>query len=466
MIQLSRFVLLAFAVAVGLQGCTGPKQLYKKGLQLEEASLVSEASEYYLSALARKRDHIESKIALKRTGQVVVNEGLSEFFQAQSADDHKTAVYTFREVQAFYNRADAFGVKLNLPEYHQTDYEKSLDTYLHDRYVDAMAALDEESFSLAQEITAEIKTLNPNYREIQDLNKRAIAEPRYREANGLMDAQKYRSAFYVFEEILDEFGTYRDAQKQRDYCLEKAQYKIAVLPFENTTDKKGYENAVGALVVQKIIDRNDPFIQLIDEAQIQEIAERQQLRPGPNTTSEYLMRMGSLAGAHAVLTGQLITMRLQPGEATSQRVKGYRSYVVNRVNPQTGEKYSETLYDKIYYNDHTHSNQVVLGFKYQLINSETGEILRSEFVQSNPSDAIHFATYDGDYRSIYPGFWNYLKKPHPEDKVYTSRRAYRDLQSLFEAPRKVKTIESLVGEGLQEIAGEIGNAVVEFNPDL
>jgi hypothetical protein len=40
------------------------------------------------------------------------------------------------------------------------------------------------------------------------------------------------------------------------------------------------------------------------------------------------------------------------------------------------------------------------------------------------------------------------------------------LQSLFEAPRKVKTIESLVGEGLQEIAGEIGNAVVEFNPDL
>ena len=369
-------------------------------------------------------------------------------------------------MQAFYNRADAFGVKLNLPEYHQTDYEKSLDTYLHDRYVDAMAALDAESFSLAQEITAEIKTLNPNYREIQDLNKRAIAEPRYREANGLMDAQMYRSAFYVFEEILDEFGTYRDAQKQRDYCLEKAQYKIAVLPFENTTDKKGYENAVGALVVQKIIDRNDPFIQLIDEAQIQEIAERQQLRPGPNTTSEYLMRMGSLAGAHAVLTGQLITMRLQPGEATSQRVKGYRSYVVNRVNPQTGEKYSETLYDKIYYNDHTHSNQAVLAFKYQLIDSETGEILRSEFVQSNPSDAIHFATYDGDYRAIYPGFWNYLKKPHPEDKVYTSRRAYRDLQSLFEAPRHVKTIETLVGEGLQEIAGEIGSAVVEFNPDL
>ena len=457
--------IVGFAMIM-MTSCTGSNKMYKRGTQLEAATLYREASNYYAEALSRKRDHIDAQIALKRTGQQVINDGLSTFFKAHSSGEDRTAVYTFLEVDAFYNRAESLGVHLDFPEFHRADYAEALDRYLHVRYTEAMSALDAESFEKAGEITSEITSLNPNYREIQDLNKRAVAEPRYREANQLMDAQKYRSAYYVYDKILQDFGSYRDSDVQKQYCLDKAQFKIAVLPFENTTDKKGYEDAVGALIAQDILDRNNPFIQLIDPARVEEILQNENYQPAAGFNSESLMNMGHLAGAHAVLSGQLITMRLQPGQASSKRVKGYRAYVVKLVNPQTGEKYSETRYDKVYYNEHANNNQVVLAFKYNLVSTETGQILDSELVQKTKNDYVHFATYNGDYRDLYPGFWHYLKKPHPEDKVYTSRKAYRDLQDLFKASRELRSIESLVSDGLNEIAEDIGASVVQFNPDL
>ena len=82
-------------LAVFLLSCSGTKKMTKKGITLEQQGMYSEASTYYLLALERKSTNIDATMGLKRTGQLVMDDYLADFFKSHTAKDSKSSVYGY-----------------------------------------------------------------------------------------------------------------------------------------------------------------------------------------------------------------------------------------------------------------------------------------------------------------------------------------------------------------------------------
>ena len=120
--------LLPLTLVLLMSACSGSKGLYKKGGQLEEAGMYQEATEYYINALARKKTNVDAKIALKRSGQKVLDEHLTSFYQAHAIDQHERAVESYLKAQQFRDRVKLVGVGLEFPpNYEELFFASRLD---------------------------------------------------------------------------------------------------------------------------------------------------------------------------------------------------------------------------------------------------------------------------------------------------------------------------------------------------
>ena len=86
---------LLYLLAVILFSCSGTKKMTKKAVVFEEQGMYSEASAYYLLALERKSTNIDAAMGLKRTGQLVMDDYLADFFKSHKAKDSKSSVYSY-----------------------------------------------------------------------------------------------------------------------------------------------------------------------------------------------------------------------------------------------------------------------------------------------------------------------------------------------------------------------------------
>lgn len=456
------FILL---LSVLVAACTGSKKMAKQAVKLEEAGLVEEAADFFYRSVTRNDNNIDAKVGLKRTGQIVLDNLLSEFFKANAAEDYRTATYKYIEAKDFYDKINGVGINLEFPNFYQSDFEEAKAKYLDELYYRAEDAMDYENFSLVEELTREILDLDPNYKDVESLNRRAVAEPKYREANQLMGAKKYRTAYYLFEDIIEEFDHYKDSHELMKYCREKAIYTVAFLSFDNETGKNGFEDAISAKLIQYILENRDPFIKVIDRENTAVILEEQHLALSGMVDESTAANAGNLVGAKAVLTGKLITMRVNQSGLKANRQKGYHAYSVQEKDPATGKTYSVTRYEKVYYNEYTEKNTVTIAFQYRLISSETGEVLLSDLITLTLSDDVHYARYEGDSRFLYPGTWRFENRKHPDDKVFTSSSARRQLRSLFSARSEVNSIEQIASELVDRISAQTGAQILSFNPE-
>ena len=75
--------------------------MYKKGVKLDEAGLHHEAAGFYINALQKKASNSDAIVALKKTGQKVLDDYLADFYQFYADKKHKKAVYAYHEASAF-----------------------------------------------------------------------------------------------------------------------------------------------------------------------------------------------------------------------------------------------------------------------------------------------------------------------------------------------------------------------------
>ena len=76
-------------------GCSGSKNMLKKGVILEHNKQYIEASSFYFESLDRKSTNVDATIALKRVGKIVLNQYLNEFYKEEAMGNTKRAVYAY-----------------------------------------------------------------------------------------------------------------------------------------------------------------------------------------------------------------------------------------------------------------------------------------------------------------------------------------------------------------------------------
>src|SRR5690606_26606757 len=134
------------ALALIVSGCSGSKSYAKKASKLDQAGMYAEAAEMYLQSAQRNAKNVDAKIGLKKTGQMVLNDKLSEFFKAFNMGQKSDAVEKYLAAKFYQERVQRLGVMLEVPDHYAADFEKVKGEYLVELYNEGQALMEKQEF--------------------------------------------------------------------------------------------------------------------------------------------------------------------------------------------------------------------------------------------------------------------------------------------------------------------------------
>jgi hypothetical protein len=428
-----------------LSACSGSKSFYKKGLKLEQAGMFEEASQMYLQSLARNNNNIDAKIALKKTGQAVLDTRLGDVFKAHSTDNHKGAVYAYLKAQDFIKSVAQYNIELSAPPQYEQYFNISRNKYLDQLYAQAVDLLAEEKFEAADPLLAEIKQLDPNYKDVRSLKRTSANEPLYRNGKAEMQAKNYKQAYYYFDQIYQNDKSYKDATQLREQARKEAAITVSVLPFQNYTRYNNVERSIQSGVVSSILALKSPFIDLVDRENLQTILDEQKFGLSGQVDEATAAKVGNLLGVKAVLIGKVTNFSENTGRLRSEEKVAYEGYQVKEWNSTLNQYQNVTKYRRTNYREFYNDRDVNVTFEYQLISSETGRILASNVVNKNVKDEVRYATYQGDTRNLFPGDAN---------GVFFGSNEKNRFDRLFQGRRELKSTQEIAQSLYKQIADE------------
>lgn len=164
------FAYSIFLFLLILTSCVS-KRMYKKGVALEKANMPLEAAGYYQTAVEKNAKNVDARIALKRTGQYVVDSYFKEFYGYYNAQENENAVDKYRQVKSYYSHLRNLGVSLTWDDKSESYYEEVKDAFIAEAYQKGVHLLDEEKFREAAPVLDKVYQLNSNYRDVKEKRK-------------------------------------------------------------------------------------------------------------------------------------------------------------------------------------------------------------------------------------------------------------------------------------------------------
>lgn len=456
-----KLVVALFAVFL-LASCDTPKSLTSKGDKFSEKSLYADACKFYMQALDQKSDFIDAKEGLRLAGQKQVNLHLDNFFKSKNFGEERQAIYHYRDASSLQNKIANYSIQIDIPGTYTKDYNSLVDDYVKENYDKAIDLLEEEKFAESEEILKEITLLKPNFKDVESMKNVATFEPIYRTANSFLENEKFRAAYYEFEKIPD---SYKECESRKALALDAGLLTIGVMEFTNSSRQKGGEAAISALITEKIIKLDNPFIKLVDRQQVQAFIDEQLLGMSGQVLEGTNAQAGGLIGAKAMLNGKLVSFSKQEQPIQKSSKKAWLEKKTRKYNEETEKYYYETEYDKIRYNEYFGSNSIQIGFQFQLVSTESGEILLTKLINITKSDEIHYAQSSYNSRNIVPGDWRWENRTSPNDKVRDSFSEKRALNNLFKNKKTLLSINELTNFAYDEIAEKVRDKINNYNPE-
>ena len=259
---------------------------------------------------------------------------------------------------------------------------------------------------------------------------------------------RFREAYKVFGEVIDEDASYKDASERRQASLEEGRFTIALVEFKNGSSLVNLEVKVQSMVEQRLMDTDDPFLKVVDRESLGLILQEQNM--GMNgLTSGGDVELGNILGAKALLKATITTANHSVGPLTSSKQIGYEQYKVERVNEE-GKKYMETKYREVAYREHQQEASMSIACTYKFISTSTGEVIATNTLYGNVSDDIRYITYNGNKSKFYLAGVTGVRKG-------SSGRRERD--RLFSARKTLKNRDVLADEASRQLANQIQSAI-------
>lgn len=445
------------SIVIFLVACQGSKHFTKLAAKQEAAGLTTEAANSYFIALQKKRTNVDAQIGMKKNGQLVLNQMLNEFARERSFGTNRSAVYAYHKARDYQSKIQNVGITLDIAEFYKIDYENSKNAFLTELYEEGTTLLEQEKYADAETRFAEIRTLDPNYKDSKDLADVAYMEPLYSKAVAAMNMQHYREAYNNFDLVVKRKIDYKEAKNLKNQCLEKGMYTIALLPFVNSTATTGLDAKVSAYTLEALTNINDPFLRVVDREHMQAILQEQKLQLSGVVDDATAVNVGQLVGAQAILTGTVLSYVPKSGTTRSKSKEAYEAYKVKKQNPDDGKYYYETRYKPVTYTEYYNSTSCSVSFQYKLINLSTGEIIKTEIIEKTITDEVTYARYDGSVNDLYPSAGN---------TVSLNAQDRRNLQNMMSARQETKPLGELSNELFniisKQMSSEIGNAVLKI----
>lgn len=453
-------ILILIVILTGGQSCASKRHV-KQASKLEDAGLYEMAAENYLKAFNANSKNIEAATGLRRTGQRSLEAKATLVNQAYFSGNDKETVYNYLEAFAYQQRIGKTGIDLKMPEQAQSYWEEAKPKYLDSSFEEARLLLEEENFSKADEIFSEINRIDPSYRDLNQYMKVSRGEPLYREGVVHLNNGFYRRAYNTFSLLLNDYGSYKDSRELREDALSAGKITVAVADFENRSRQRNAHNIIKTLIISEISKLENPFIQVVDDQNIDAFLKEQELAASIGSD----IRVGKLMAAKAFLTGSLMNLSVNEGRSKRTEKRAYLKEVIETEDNVTREKSTKTIYHKVTYHEIQKENQASGSFHYQLSSTETGAIILSGVAELNPTDRIHYAVFEGNHENLVPGHWEYTNRESPKDKVHDEPQMAKSLQDLFSARQAILTTAALQNKLIEGIAQKVSAEVNDYNPE-
>lgn len=332
------------------------------------------------------------------------------------------------------------------------DVKDRMDQALNERYKEGTVFLMNEDFKNAADALGDVYNVNPTFRDVKVQYTEARNEPIYRQGKENLERGKCRTAYYDFDHVLSDAGSYKDTKSLKEKALACAEYPVAIYsrPVKHyTSDAVLFENTA----VKKLVNKNNLFLRVFDLTAINSRAEARLLNSYGEIDENTLRSLHRDNDIKAVLILEYEDYRKNKGDLQKEKKSGFERQVMKNTEGET------SIYDKpVVYYEYARENEISLTLRYKLISTESGEILLSDSYSGTESDEVRYATYSGDKNKLYPA-----KSIRGTNSVDES--GFRRLQSLLDDRTEIKSIESLQRELYDDLAGDIASDIDKFNPE-
>lgn len=323
---------------------------------------------------------------------------------------------------------------------------------LAERYREGSLWLMQENFNAAATALGDVYKINPDYLEVRNLYIEARNEPIYRKASADLQIGKCRSAYFDFDKIIKDAGTYKNASRLKEEALNCARFPVAI-GYSGTnkisTDLEFFENTL----FNKILESKDPFLQLHKLALLNSSIDRNLRSSGEMPTQN---KLSELYEKHQVKALLIITFNeFTKSEGNLEKIER-TGFEQQRTISSTGE--SVISFKKVNYFEFKKQNVVSLNLSYQLVSTRNGQILLSQRINDSQSDVMHYASYEGDPRDLYPAI-------KTENGWQVNESGYHSLQKLLRASRQIKNVNQLRNQLFYDCSEKISLALINFNPE-
>lgn len=381
----------------------------------------------------------------------------ADFKDTRSYLNQATYEPVYREGTTHYNEGrymDAYRKweSIFVREKNYKDTKDRMDQALSERYKEGTLFLMDENFADASGALGDVYRANPNFKDVKMLYTEARNEPVYRQAKHNLNQEKCRTAYFGFEKIIADAGTYKDTRTLKDQALKCAEYPVAVYssPLKHyAADAMQFENAA----IASLVNTNNVFLKVFDLTAINSSLENRLLNSAGVIDKSLLQKLNRENNIKAVLILGYDNFEKNKGNLKKEVITGYERTVTKSTEGET------KIYDRqVKYNEYSQENKISLMVQYKLVSAITGEILLSETYSDSETDNIRYATYQGDKSRLYPaksirGSWN------------IDESGYRKLQSLLEEKTQIKSIEYLQKLLFSHLSENIANDINNFNPE-
>lgn len=434
-------IVLTTSVLIAMSSCSGSKAFVKRGMKMEEVGMMQQAANFYYTAVTKDAYNADALAGLQRAGQWVLNDHLARFDEARLAGNRGTAVSAFERAKAYQNKVERLGIGLLILSETEAAYNRVKNDHLEEVYEEAVAHLENEAFSESLRDFDEVLRLDPKYKDAQSLADIAYCEPLYRNGLKALEREHWRSAYNDFNACVGRDTNFKDAKVLREECLEKGQFAIALVNFENGSNRQGMETKLKSYVQQALGESQDPFLHLVDRENQELILQEQQLALSGVIDANSSVEVGGLMGAKAILKGTVVSCDVNTSSRQRTDMQGFESYKVAKVN-EDGKKVYETKYRPVIYQKYKQTREVKVTVQLSLVSLETGKTEMTEIIKREQNDVIEYARYGGDNNNIYPARSN--------GSVW--RLGRRDLLGQLQANNNLRSEASMVDAAISEIA--------------
>lgn len=445
--------LLFFFIAFAFISCATSKSFYKKGIKLDEAGMSEEAAEMYMKSLAKKNTNVNSKIALKKTGQRALNEKLDDFNKSHMLEDHDQAVYEFEIAKLFFDRVDGYGIKLELPNHYKERYESSVVVYKEQLYIEGVTLYEAKNYSEATRKFNKISGYDPTYKDIQDYKVLTFAEPLYEKGMLAYEREEWRKAYKYFDQIHKKNPEFRDVTELWQSSLDYGTFPVAVVPFEHAPSDKAKSEKLHSSILGEITSIDNPFVKVVDRENIDQLIEEQTLGLSGVVEEGTAAQVGKILGAKGMITGEILNYSQSLGRLKKKTVQAFEAYQVTVKNEETGKEEQVTKYKPAKYFDYYNKNEITFSVQYKCTSLETGQIIFSKVYEKTTSDEIHYAVFNGEGKKLVPS---------KDGQPTTRRQDYDALQSLLRAKKTLLTPEELISAHYDGIGTELAKEIEDY----